>query len=204
MSFMKSLLAIQLCLVFSVSQAFALAGGPDYGSASSYIGDYSGTLLGAQSAITGESNAVGLFSLGIPQIGLASGPVAIFSDGRVFQGDIRGLATPDGELIGVISASYSYTIVGSNDFFILGATVDALATGNIEANISTEASGSSVGSVNATRIEGTAEVDISGGRVDAVDGTPIVVDQVTFQVSGFQQSTSQSISAEDTIPGLDN
>lgn len=202
MKIFQSLLAVQLCFILTSSQAFALAGGPDYGSAASYIGDYSGTMLGAQSATTGESNAVGLFSLGIPRIGLASGPVAIFSEGRVFQGDITGLATPDGELIAVIDAEFTYTIVASDFFFVAGAEIDAEATGNIKASISTETSGSSVGSVNATQIQGTALIDISGGSIDSVDGTPIIVDQIEFQVSGFQQSAVQSISAEDEIPGL--
>lgn len=196
MKLMKSLLAVQMCMILTATQAFALAGGPVYESAASYVGDYSGSLVGAQSEVTGESNAVGLYSLGVPDVGLSSGPAYLFSDGRVFVGTITALVNPDGSITGVISAGFGFSVVVPGpDGATVVTSITSEAVGNFEAAISTESSVSSVNNVNANRIVGTAEIDISSGEDDPIDGSPIIVDSITFQVTGFQQSTRQSISS---------
>src|ERR1700730_3294354 len=86
---MKILLAILLCPVLIVSQCFAIDGGP-FGGGSGKVrvtGTYAGvfvpipTVNPAPPPDTLTDNSLGLFTMEIPQVGLASGTVDVFRTG---------------------------------------------------------------------------------------------------------------------------
>jgi hypothetical protein len=205
---MKRVLSFLLMIVFlhaNVSTAFAKRGGPDIGGTQNVdtIGTYAGTMIpifSTNPANTNSSASIGLFSIGVPDLGLAQGACVIFVDGSAYSGTITGVADPlDGQLQGLIDAISNFVLIDP-----LNPTIQyrVFATGSIEAEIRETVSFGSLGTLSTlsfatTRLEGEAKVDISQS-VDA-NGAAIVSNTVTFAVDGFKQSsTVQVVSA---IPG---
>lgn len=162
-------------------------------------GIFSGVLIADQSAasateaVTAEdvqrTEALGLFSVGVPQNGLAIGNVVIFSRGRVFQGGINGFADPDGgNLFAVIRTSFDFVITEPDgDGGVVTIPVSATAQGVLTAQILRPAfDRRSLGST--TRLTGTASLDLSDGFVDD-EGADIIVQTISFIVSGVRQSS---------------
>ena len=199
---MKRVLSFLLMVVFmhaQVSTAFAKRGGPDIGDQATVdtIGSYAGTMIPVFStnpANNGSSNSIGLFSLGVPNIGVAQGTCFLFVDGSAYEGTITAVADPiGGEVQGLIDAMSVFVLVDP-----LNPTVNyrVFASGNIQAEITDTAAGSVVGFQTAatfatTRLEGEASVDISS-QVD-INGNSIVSNTVTFVVDGFKQSSTVQI-----------
>jgi len=198
---MKTLLAILLSFLVSEAPVLAIHGGYTLGGSQSAIGTYAGvmipssdTILAANAADIG-SNALGLFTLSIPSTGLGSGSVVIFSDGRTFSGSIQALADPNnpGGILGVLTASFNYnlyeTLNGTAGQTETTLAVTANAQGSFDA-----ATNSDINSISPTGInlDGTATVNIDQGFVSGSNGTPIIVEEVTFAVDGFQQSATAS------------
>ncbi len=192
-NFMKRVLSFLLMVVFmqaQVSPAFAKRGGPDIGDQANVdtIGSYAGTMIPAFSTnptISNSSNSIGLFGLGVPQIGVAQGTCVIFVEGSAYEGTITAVADPiGGELQGLIDAASVFLVLDPANPTI---PFRIFASGNIQAKIKDTAAGQAVGFQSAgtfatTRIEGTAAVDISQS-VGTVDNT------VAFVVDGFKQSS---------------
>src|SRR5688572_7186157 len=99
---MKRVLSFLLMIVFmhaQVSTAFATSGGPDLGDQGTVdtIGSYAGTMIpvfATNPANNNSSASIGLFSLAVPQIGVAEGTCVIFVDGSAYEGTITGVADP--------------------------------------------------------------------------------------------------------------
>ena len=163
-------------------------------------GSYSGVLVAEQRTSGGplptardvqRTEALGLFTLGVPMTGLASGTVVIFSRGRMFQGDISGFADPDGgNLFAIINTDFEFTREVSDG---MGGTVsenvDAAAKGVMTARIVEPTfDRSSISFSNTTRITGSASIDFSEGQVQQ-DGSDVVLRTVKFFVSGVRRSS---------------
>jgi len=108
---MKRVLSFLLMIVFmqaQVSTVFAKHGGPDIGDGNGVdtIGSYAGTLtpiIDPTAESSSSSNSIGLFGLGVPQIGVAQGTCVLFVEGAAYEGTITAVADPlDGELQGLI------------------------------------------------------------------------------------------------------
>src|SRR6266404_1277021 len=104
---MRVLLAALMCLVFTITQAFAISGGPPYPGATNVVGVYAGVMKPKFPSTcpadpttcpddppTCSANSLGVFSVGVPDSGLATGTFVMFSQGRVFSGSIQGTADP--------------------------------------------------------------------------------------------------------------
>ena len=190
---MKRVLSFLLMIVFlqaQVSTAFAKRGGPDIVGTQNVdtIGTFAGVLIptSTTSATGSSANSIGLFSLGVPDAGVATGSMVMFDQGISFNGTITGVADPlNGKLTGIIDA-----ISTASFFDEANPDVDfrAFAQGNLEAQIKETASfnafSSSVSffSFATTRLEGLASVDINGG--------PNEPSTATYIVDGFKQSSS--------------
>jgi hypothetical protein len=86
---------------------FALKGGPVFGGKGNVVGTYAGVLVPSLTVGLTDNSLV-LFTLNIPQTGLASGTLAVFRNGLFYSGTIRGSADPDtAKLFGAINASFT-------------------------------------------------------------------------------------------------
>ncbi len=192
---MKLLLACLMCLILPAAECFALKGGPPYPASTNLVGTYAGVLQGVFDPTNpGSSNALGIFSLGVPASGNATGTFVMFSRGRVFTGTARAFADPDkASLKGVLAATYNYNLsqrVVSADgtVTIVTTPVTASVQGPVEANIVTPRSGSLFRS-SATILRGDATLSISQGQVNA-NGDPVINSILSLVVSGVKQSNT--------------
>src|SRR5947209_18393795 len=121
---MKVLLAALMCLVFMITQSFAISGGPPYPGSTNVVGVYAGVMKPKKVPTTCatdpttcpdnppgcSANSLGVFSVGVPNSGLATGTFVMFSQGRVFSGTVQGTADPGkATLKAVLSASFNFT-----------------------------------------------------------------------------------------------
>jgi len=149
-----------------------------------------------------SANSLGVFSIGVPTTGTSTGTFVMFAQGRVFNGTVSGTADPGtSRLRGVLSATFNFTLSekgkdkDGNDI-ILTSEVTAMANGNLNTKIATTSS-STTSDVTATRLSGTATLDISHGFVDPGTLEPIVTCEMNLVANGFKQSSS----APTTLPG---
>jgi hypothetical protein len=190
---MRIFFALLVCLVFTAAQCFAIKGGPPYPASANLVGTYAGVLQGVFDPTTpSSSNSIGVFSVGVPKTGTATGPFVMFSRGRVFSGTLQGIADPTKASIkGVLSATYNYnlsrTIIDSTGATtIVTIPVTATANGPVSATVGSFKSASTL-STSTTVIQGTATLNIAEGQV-AANGDPIIVSILSLTVSGFKQS----------------
>src|SRR5256885_5679585 len=94
---MKALLGALICFVLNLSQAFAISGGP-WSGGNKIIGVV-GTYAGVMHDIVVGSGNLGIFTLSVPQTGLATGTVLLFTGQRAFSGPITGLADPNTDVL---------------------------------------------------------------------------------------------------------
>jgi hypothetical protein len=208
---MKRVLSLLLMIVFlqaSIAPAFAKRGGPDlagYGAVNT-VGTFAGVLIPEELdrfEITPNRNSIGLFSLGVPSVGIATGSIVIFVEGTAFNGDITGIADPlNGQLSAIIDATSTYDVVDP----VTGITTSVFAQGNLEAEIKDILSNNFIASQQTagftfatTRIEGTARVAIFGSL--NADGTPDVSDVASYLVDGFKQSDTVTVADVSITPG---
>jgi hypothetical protein len=195
---MKKVLSLLLAFVFLHVQAHALSGGPRYsgGSATSLTGTYSGVL-------TGPINALGIFVVGIHDVGPADGDFNIFISGSFYGGSILGIGDPQNSTFqGVLDAQ----LVSSFSFFadpFFGvqsgaATVEGTAAGLVQATVVD--AGGITGGTSSTRMQGTANVAVreripltsttdANGVVTTTGGGFQQVASLDFVVDGFKQSS---------------
>jgi hypothetical protein len=193
---MKKLLSLLLAFVFLNVQSQAFF--PSYGGLGlNPVGTYGGTLVPSSSTGTssnGVSSAIsiGLFSIGVPQVGLATGTFALFIQGGAYVGDIIGYVDPTTEgFSAILSGKSTFTVaipfaVTVNNVTTITFNDESIAaTGNMEATFSQGSLTSGVG--NTTLLQGTATV-ISFLAINA-DGSPAPTATQQFIVSGVQQAS---------------
>jgi hypothetical protein len=210
---MQKVLSLLLAYVFLQVQSFALSGGPDYGTSAglNVIGTYAGVLIPDDAAaalpngvpvdITPSAASIGLFSLGVNETGPAVGTAIVFVRGTSFTGNIIGVVDPgDGSVSAIVDAVSTYQIqtqvqTGVDDngnpiFDIVSSNL--FAQGSLDAEIETTTVSSSPFTTvpGATRVNGTALLDLFG-EINA-DGTPNITQTVSYTVDGFKQSDTVS------------
>lgn len=178
---MKAIFGILLCYVFLSSQCYAIKGGPVYPGTTSVnvLGTYAAILLPKEPLLGPKVNSLGLFTLMIPQTGLASGNVFVFRGGVSYTGTIQGAADPaTAKLYAVIDASFSRTVETTDTSTLV---YESLAAGELNGNkiiaVSSFAS-------TAYRITGDAVLQFSSQD-------PIVPNQpreVNYTILGFKQA----------------
>jgi len=193
---MKKLLSLLVVFVFLNVQSQAFA--PDYGGLGlNPVGTYGGTLTPGTGAAAGaaalngvpSADSLGLFSIGIPQVGLATGSFAVFIQGAAYVGDIIGYVDPNTQTFSAILSGDSTFKVpqvqfgGNNTFAVVYIPISV--DGNM---IATFTQGTlTTGAGTSTLITGTATL-VSFLFVDANTGAPIPTATQTFVVNGVNQS----------------
>ena len=194
---MRSLFAALMCLVFSASQCLALSGGPIYPGASTVVGTYAGVLQPTEATDASGMNSLGVFSIGVPKTGIASGAFVMFSQGRVFSGTVQGTADAGrATLKGILEATFNFTV--TRTFFnpVTGETTTTTTevTAQADGTLDTKITDSRDSSFSATRLNGDARLDISQGRVND-DNSPSVSCSMDLGVIGFKQSSAEPASS---------
>jgi len=205
---MRVILGALMCLVFTLTQAFAISGGPPYPGGTNVVGVYAGVMkpkkVPQDNPPGCSANSLGVFSVGVPTSGIATGTFVMFSQGRVFSGNIQGTADPGkdpskAKLSAVLSATFNFTVTFPptpcpNPTPAPACTpssfqeeVTASANGNLDAHIKSELSRASLGATS-VRLVGSATIDISQGQVDANTLAPIVNCEMLLKVTGFKQT----------------
>jgi hypothetical protein len=200
---MRILLALLLCFVLLQTECHALHASDGRGAPIDVVGTYAGVMLpfteeDVADPLVVAANAIALFSLSVPQTGLATGAMLIFSEGRVFTGTINAFADPDrGTIRGVLDATFDFTIsiLVVTDPGPPPATaieevdVTATAVGQLSAQVLPQLlTRATVINPGLGRLEGRANLDISQGQVDA-DNEPIITNSLEFIVDGVKQTT---------------
>jgi hypothetical protein len=187
---MKILLACLMCVILPISQAIAIDGGPVYGNGNalvSVVGTYAGVLLD----VAVGSNNLGIFTVSIPQQGLATGNVFLFTGERTFSGPISGLADPNTDKF--IGTLQGIPVVTSGTTTI--ETLNFHADGTIKAKVKL---GKGVG-VSSFRLNGTAHVTTTKTS-GSCDSNPACDPNISvccktmtdYNVRGFKQSNAAS------------
>ena len=200
---MKGLFGSLLCLVLATSQAFALKGGPNYGSGGpNIIGSYAGVLQGLFDPTNpASSNSIGIFTLGVPQTGNATGDFIMFARGRTFRGTIEASADPRKAVLkGIVSATYNYNLQRTEfdkdgNLRVVSIPVTATVNGPIEAKAATAQSRTFA--TSSTLLRGEATLFISGGYVNNA-GDPVINEIVLLSVNGYKQSNTPPASGGTT------
>jgi hypothetical protein len=199
---MKIVLACLMCVLLSASECFAISGGPVFNTSINVVGTYAGVIkIPHPNAPPSDipdcaKNSLGVFSVGVPTTGIASGDFVMFSQGRIFTGTIRGTADPGrAKLIGVLNATFDFTvtIIGTDQTI----DVTAEANGSLKTTISNVSSQAALGATTATRLTGTATLAINHGEVDFAN-EPIITCEMTLRVVGFKQSSVAPAAASGT------
>ena len=180
--------------MLSLSQAFAIAGGPEFGSGRVRVtGTYAGVFVPIPTIldpgpppVTLTDNSLALFTLKIAREGLAKGTVAIFRNGKAYTGDLQASADPDsGAVSGVISAIHTQTVTlpGGDGTSTVTFVFNNLANGVLKAKVAASNSTSSSSSV---RLRGKqSSISYTTGSTDPSgdSGGPIF-----YKIHGFKQS----------------
>lgn len=185
---MKKILSLLLIYVFFQTQAWALHGGPEFGStgAVSLVGTYAGTFLPTSASST---NSIGVFALSIPETSVGQGTFVYFQDGNTYTGVVSGVADPSSQtLVGLIEGTY--TIVTSQPSpGSQGSTsgvIGGLINGELKANFTQDSINTTLG-YTGIRLNGKASMStVAVNQVTRV----VSANQVIVLVDGFQQSAT--------------
>jgi hypothetical protein len=181
---MKVLLGCLMCLVLTVAQTFAIPGGP-WSTGKGLVGVV-GTYAGTFQDIVVGSNNLGIFTLSVPQTGLATGTILIFTGERTFSGPITGLADPNTDVLTATLQGIPVVTSGSTTI----ETLNLHADGTVHAKI--RASKKTTG-VSSIRIRGTAHVTTVNQNSTCTTGCNCQMDckrETDYTVHGFKQSES--------------
>lgn len=170
-----------MCLVLTVSEGFALKGGPIYPVAKNVVGTYSGVMTP-----TDASNTLGIFTVGIPDAGLATGTITIFTGIRTFVGTIRGFGNPEtGIFRGAIQAIPVVT-AGTSTVTTLNEHADGILAATVEAG--------------KTTFLGLADTRLAGSAfITTTIGSSLTF--TSFAVEAFKQSNTANTSTSSTTSG---
>jgi hypothetical protein len=205
---MKRLLSFLLMIVFLQAEVFAISGGPGVSFGGAAInGTYAGVMQPVVTAETTsdlidlDSNALGLFSITIPFIGMSEGVCAIFNKGEIFTGKMTGVGDPDdGEVNMLMEASAVRVLTvqtGDGTGAALTGNVNVVAIGRLVAKVK-----DSSDFFTPQRIEGDAVLSSFDDTQRNPDGTPILSGLIQFKVDGFKQ-TDTPTPAPDIDLGVD-
>ena len=200
---MKALFGSVLCLVLATSQSYAVKGGPNFGGGgTNIVGSYAGVLQGLFDPTNpSSSNSIGIFTLGVPQTGNASGNFIMFARGRTFRGTIEAAADPNkATLKGIVSASYSYNLQRTEfdqDGVLRVVSIPVTATVNGPINAKASTTQSRTFAASSTLLRGDATLYISGGYVSGA-GDPIINEITLLSVNGYKQSNTAPASVAPT------
>lgn len=192
---MKKVLSLLVAFVFLQVQSWALSGGPVFaGSTAAVKGTYAGSLIPS----TAASNSLGIFALGVPTTGLASGIFALFVSGGAYYGSMVGVIDPDKLTLNALAqASQSETAVqtNANGTTTIVTIPVGLASGLIRATLKQQTSNgfSSSGGTGAYRLTGSGSLQtftLPTGSVFVGGGAPVPGAVINLTVDGFQQSTT--------------
>jgi len=205
-----------MCLVFGMTQTFAISGGPPYPGGTNVVGVYAGVMKPKKIPTTCpadpstcpddpagcSANSLGVFSVGVPDSGTATGTFVMFSQGRAFNGTIQGTADPgkganSARINAVLSASFNFMLTETTPCPVptpapactpstTTQEVTAQANGNLDAHIKSRSS-QSLGATS-VRLVGSATLDINQGQVSAATLEPIVTCHMMLKVTGFKQT----------------
>jgi hypothetical protein len=199
---MKVLLAILLSFIMTEAPVLAIQGGYSLASSTPPLGLYAGVLIPVQDNLLVNPatdfglNSLGLFTLSMPLTGLGTGTALIFSNGDTYTGTIQALPDPDpknvGGIIGILNATFNYNLT---QFFTDAAgnvtstttATTASAQGSFDVTLVQSSQSAGFYGVNLT---GSSVVNVTQGLVSGSTGAPIITEQITFQVEGFQQSNN--------------
>ncbi len=182
---MKILLACLLCVVLTVSECYAVSGGPQYpGGGTNVVGTYAAVLIPQFDPTDPFStNSIGVFAASVPTTGLANGGFAFFARGQIFLGTMTGVGDPQGGTIkGILQADVGDVPNDATDE-IPGAR------GKLDAQIVAARNGFGTAAI---RLRGDAFLFVDQGQVDPVTGTKIITASYALAVEGFKQSNSPS------------
>jgi hypothetical protein len=174
---MKTLLGCLMCLVLTIAQTFAISGGP-WGTGKGLVGVV-GTYAGTFQDVVVGSNNLAVFTLSVPQTGLSTGTVLIFTGERTFSGPMTGLADPNTDILEATLQGIPVVTSGSTTIETLNFHADGTLHGRVTANTKTTTAISSI------RIRGTAHVTTTNRNV-----TPPEQTITDYTVHGFKQSES--------------
>jgi len=185
---MKTLLGCLMCLVFTVSQTFAIHGDPWGGSGHVTVtGTYAGTFVPIPDPMTGMTdNSLALFTLIVPTKGLAQGTSAIFRNGFFYSGTIQGSADPQSaKVTGIINGTFMDTVESGTET----VTNNYYASGQFE-NAQIVASSSFF--ISGIRLKGTAMITYIPGSGFTPDPRGDSNGPITYKVHGFKQAEATS------------
>ena len=203
---MKKVLSLLVSFVFLQTQTWALSGGPVYGGGQlgiSVIGTYAGVFVPetvnrifsnpdvTPPSLASDANTLGLFVLGVPSEGVATGNYLFFQDGEAFFGTLTGLVDPaSGELRALIAGA-AVTNNATNGIEFLSPVS---AVGRLDAQVEAVS-----GFTSSARLSGTAFIQLQGY---VPDSSPngfgfTTLREITFVVDGWKQS---DIASSPTIP----
>lgn len=202
---MKKVLSLLLSYAFLQAQTFALGGGPGGGlPIGSLVGTYSGVMIPdtqTNPSPVESSASIGLFSVGVPQAGLATGSAVVFVNGIAYLGDVSAVADPKyASLVGIVEATSSNqvttrvpTVDANGNIVYQDVTSSIYAQGNLKTKIVAEGSptAGTTSTAGLLRLQGTATLDLYTSL--NTDASPDVINTVTFQVEGFKQSDSVGV-----------
>jgi len=179
---MKAVLATLLCYLLFNAECFAHKGGPFEGgkNAVSTVGTYAAILVPAPEE---EQNTLGLFTLVVPQVGLASGTAFMFGFGATLTGTVQGAVDPNSAtLYAVITTEFDITVAQSDTTDLI---VSFHANGQLNGN--KIVAGKSFSSM--PRITGSADITFSTSQIgQQFFPTFPNNDVITFTVLGFKQT----------------
>ncbi len=191
---MKILLACLMCLVLGDAECFAIDGGPVYtGAQVTVTGVYSGVFIPIPTTvspgpppITMTDNSLALFTLVVPNRGLATGTSAVFRNGFFYPGGIQGSADPDsGKLTGILNAEFdqdrqSGTTTITEHYLANGQFLNTKIVANTNPL-----------STSTARIRGKASLTYVLGA-NATDPAGDSGGPIQYKVRGFKQSEATS------------
>jgi len=205
---MNRVLSLLMTYVFLQTQAWSLSGGPfqnNSGPVLDVVGTYSGILVptfeNGVNVNTGDTevdvdtptrfNSIGIFSLGVPEVGIATGAFAFFGNAQVYNGTITGVVDPDdGSLNAILDAPTTLRAPGATTGGV-AATYVGQALGSMQADIVAAAN---ISLAAQGRLSGTAHLDVFEGEFNA-DLSVKVASTFDFAVEGFKQSDQVAASA---------
>jgi hypothetical protein len=222
---MQKVLSLLLAFVVLQTQAWALSGGPVFGSGArvaNYIGTYGGVLVPQQVETGladngqdsgGPTASIGLFSISQPEVGVATGSILVFLDGAAFNGTVTGIIDPDnGTFAGVIDARSTFDVIlfipertqnedGSVSVTFTREEFPVFAQGTIEAQVIFTGLGAPVNAFG-IQIGPTQPARIEGvSSIDVFfevqnDGTPLVNKTARYDLDGFKQSDTANAASD--------
>lgn len=169
-----------MCLVFTVSQTLAISGGPWSGGKGrvGVVGTYAGTFTPTTTCMC--PNNLAIFTLSVPQTGLATGTILIFTGERTFSGPITGLADPNTDVLQATLQAIPVVTSGSTTIETLNFHADGTINGKVRANKKST-------TISSVRIRGDAHVTTTNSNVFPPEQT-----MTDYTVHGFKQSDSSS------------